>query len=252
MSDSTPTGDARDHSGRKQGGPIAMIAWTVVALAALAGGFWFAGKLTDTIGGVATGVTDAVQGLAAAFRPQINIHTTVRTAVGELSPSLSLKVAERELEVTVEDVRETTWIGVPVGATVTKLRSQGNRVQYIVPLAGVTPEQMEFVGSAAGGALLVHLPSPRVDEQMVFVQVDPQFVQVEVDDQWLNNINPFIEDGADRARASVRSAAVQQASHAAFLREVEAECTPRVEQLFQGVLASSLRDGVQVKIVWDR
>jgi len=214
---------------------------SVVALAVLGLAWIFAG----TVGSVVQSTADAAGRLAEAFKPQVNIQTTVRAAVG-------LKVAERELEVTVEDLEETKWLGVPLGSTATQLRSSGNLVQYIVPLEGVTPERMEFIGSDGRGALLVHLPSPRVDERMVYVQVDPRHVEVEIDDRWLNNVNPFVGDGAERARAAVRAAAVELASQPAFLKEIEAECAPRIELLLRSLLGPALADGVEVRVVWDR
>lgn len=222
---------------------IVLVAMTVLGLTWI-----FAGA----VGSVAQSAADAAGRLAGAFKPQVNIQTTVRAAVGNIDPQLRLKVAERELEVTVEDLQETRWLGVPLGSTVTQLRSSGNLVQYIVPLEGVTPERMEFIGSDGRGALLVHLPSPRVDERMVYVQVDPRHVEVEVDDRWLNNVNPFIGDGAERARAAVRAAAVELASQPAYVKEIEAECTPRIELLLQSLLRPALADGVEVRVVWDR
>jgi uncharacterized heparinase superfamily protein len=75
---------------------------------------------------------------------------------------------------------------------------------------------------------------------------------VEVDDRWLNNVNPFVGDGSERARAAVRAAAVQLASQPIFLKEIEAECGPRIEVLLQSLLAPVLADGVEVRVVWDR
>jgi hypothetical protein len=219
-----------------------------LTIGALAMTWIFAGA----VGSVAQSAADATGRLAEAFKPQVNIQTTVRAAVGNLDPQLRLKVAERELEVTVEDLQETRWLGVPLGSTVTQLRSSGNLVQYVVPLDGLTPERMEFIGSDGRGALLVHLPAPRVDERMVYVQVDPRHVEVEVDDQWLNNVNPFVGDGSERARAAVRAAAVELASQPVYLREIEAECGPRIEVLLQSLLAPVLADGVEVRVVWDR
>jgi hypothetical protein len=220
----------------------------VLTIGALAMTWIFAGA----IGSATQSAVDAAGRLADAFKPQVNIQTTVRAAVGNLDPQLRLKVAERELEVTVEDLQETRWLGVPLGSTVTQLRSSGNLVQYVVPLDGLTPERMEFIGSGGQGALLVHLPAPRVDERMVYVQVDPRHVEVEVDDRWLNNVNPFVGDGSERARAAVRAAAVQLASQPIFLKEIEAECGPRIEVLLQSLLAPVLADGVEVRVVWDR
>lgn len=211
--------------------------------------FWLTAR---SVSGAVGRVADAAGSLAQAFRPQVNIQTTVRAAVGDLDPQLRLKVAERELEVTVEDLQETRWLGLPVGSTVTSFRSTGNLVQYIVPLEDITPDRLEFVGSGGRGALLVHLPAPTVDERLVYVQVDPARVEVEVDDRWLNNVNPFVGDGAERARSAVRAAAVRLASQPAFVREVEADCAPRIERLLQALLRPALNDGVEVRVVWDR
>ncbi|MBM4115871.1 MAG: hypothetical protein FJ252_08370, partial [Phycisphaerae bacterium] len=70
---------------------ISLVAMTVLGLTWI-----FAGA----VGSVAQSAADAAGRLAGAFKPQVNISTTVRAAVGNLDPQLRLKVAERELEVT--------------------------------------------------------------------------------------------------------------------------------------------------------
>jgi hypothetical protein len=142
----------------------------VLTIGALAMTWIFAGA----IGSATQSAVDAAGRLADAFKPQVNIQTTVRAAVGNLDPQLRLKVAERELEVTVEDLQETRWLGVPLGSTVTQLRSSGNLVQYVVPLDGLTPERMEFIGSDGRGALLVHLCAERMQYRTI---VDCHHVQ---------------------------------------------------------------------------
>lgn len=216
---------------------------------AIAFGSWLA---IDAFRDSVTTVTELPARMLEAFKPNVNVQTTVRAAVGDLDPQLRLKVAERELEVTVDDLSETSIMGIPVGSTATRFRSTGNLVQYVVPLEAVSAEHMEFVGKDGKGALLVHLPRPRVDDRLVYVQADPAFVAVEVDDRWLNNINPFVGDGSERARAAVRAAAVELASGSAYVAEVETECAPRIERLLQSLLQPVLRDGVQVRVVWDR
>jgi hypothetical protein len=50
----------------------------------------------------------------------------------------------------------------------------------------------------------------------------------------------------------VRAAAVELASQPAYVKEIEAECTPRIELLLQSLLRPALADGVEVRVVWDR
>ena len=127
----------------------------------------------------------------------------------------------------------------------------GNRVQYIVPLSNISPEQdWTFVGSDSGGALLVTLPAPTVDLAMVSIQTDPAKIQLEVDDQWLNNVFFWQSDSQDEARHMIRDEVAKQAGARAFILEVEQDAAPRIEALLQSTLQASLRPNVQVKVIW--
>ncbi len=193
----------------------------------------------------------SVQGILAAFKPGVSIQDTITLALGELDPKLELKVGERAVDVEVERSAETRWFGVEIGKTVTRVRILDNRVQYIVPLADLAFDRdWEFVGTDAGGALLVHLPSPLVDPAMISVQTDPTKIAVEVDDQWLNNVFFWQPDGQDDARHLIRDAAAKQAGARAFILEVETDAAPRIEALLQSALQASLRNGVKVKVLW--
>ncbi len=201
---------------------------------------------------VAKSCMDEMGGIAGAFLPQVTVRDAIVYAVRGLDPKFELKVGEREVDAIVERTRETTWVGIPVGTTVTRVKVMGNRVQYIVPLEAVSKEESwEFVGTEQGGALLVHLPAPVVDSNMVSVQTDPKRIEAEVDDQWLANVFVWQGDGVDEAKHAIREKVVEQASASAFVREVQSEAAPKIEALLQAALQNSLRSGVQVKVVWE-
>ncbi len=198
-------------------------------------------------------VSAAAGGLGQAFQPKVTVNEAISFAVGALDRKFELKVGEREIDTIVERTRETTWIGLNVGTTVTKVKVLGNLAQYIVPLRELTEERAwEFVGNEHGGVLLVHVPSPVVDTKMVSVQTDPTKIEAEVDDQWLSNVFFWQGDGVDEAKHAIRGKVIEQASGNAYLREVEAEAAPRIEALLQSALQSALQPGVQVKVVWER
>ena len=200
---------------------------------------------------IVKGVVETAKGLGQAFQPKITVNKTLALAIGALDSKFEFKVGERAIDVVVEKTSETEWMGVPVGKTVTRLRVLGNRVQYIVPLSNISPEQdWTFVGSDSGGALLVTLPAPTVDLAMVSIQTDPAKIQLEVDDQWLNNVFFWQSDSQDEARHMIRDEVAKQAGARAFILEVEQDAAPRIEALLQSTLQASLRPNVQVKVIW--
>ena len=200
---------------------------------------------------IVKGVVETAKGLGQAFQPKITVNKTLALAIGALDSKFEFKVGERAIDVVVEKTSETEWMGVPVGKTVTRLRVLGNRVQYIVPLSNISPEQdWTFVGSDSGGALLVTLPAPTVDLAMVSIQTDPAKIQLEVDDQWLNNVFFWQSDSQDEARHRIRDEVAKQAGARAFILEVEQDAAPRIEALLQSTLQASLRPNVQVKVIW--
>ena len=101
-----------------------------------------------------------------------------------------------------------------------------------------------------GGALVVALPRPVLDEEMVALQSDPARIEVEVDDQWLHNLAWWMDDGREEAVQSMRRHVVELGSMPSALHEAEDDATARVEGLLQRVLDASLRPNVRVKVVW--
>ena len=221
-------------------------------------GFAFAGAIVfvalsavSIVKSCAAVPSEIAKGLGQAFQPKITVNKTLALAIGALDSKFELKVGERAIDVVVEKSSETEWMGVPVGKTVTRLRVLGNRVQYIVPLSNISPEQdWTFVGSDSGGALLVTLPAPTVDLAMLSIQTDPAKIQLEVDDQWLNNVFFWQSDSQDEARHMIRDEVAKQAGARAFILEVEQDAAPRIEALLQSTLQASLRPNVQVKVIW--
>ena len=246
MSESAPQSELPTHNS-SFGWPIAA---TIVAVALIVGAVFVVKSCIDVPMRIIEG---GMNGIGLAFQPQISIQQTISLAVRGLDPKLELKVGEREVDAIVERTSKTEWIGVEVGTTVTRLEVRGNRVQYIVPLAGIaSQDKWEFVGNEHGGVLMVHLPSPSVDAQMVFVQTNPAMIKSEVDDQWLANVFVWQGDGIDETKDMIREEAVKGASANAYLREAEVEAAPKIEALLQSALQSSLRPNVKVKVVWQR
>lgn len=217
----------------------------ILAIVAVAGvGGYAVKRFFDTTAG-------AINQLGSAFKPSVNVSVVVTGVAKELSPTLQLKVGERLIDAESRYTQDSEWLGIPFGKTVTTLRFDDNRVQYVTDLRNLNVASFQFIGTEeGGGALLVSLPRPVLDANMVSIQTDPAKVFVEVDDQWLNNTFVWMGDGRTEATHLIKTRVEEIGKASPLLREVELEAEPRINALLQQVLNSSLRSNVQVKVMW--
>lgn len=179
--------------------------------------------------------------------PTTSVIQRITTRLGEFTVSPRFVVGTRLLDAETEDTVTTSWFGVKIGQTVTRVRALENRVQYIVDLQDLDPARC-VVGNG-GRELVFRFPSPIVDADMVDVQSDPSKYAFFVDNDWIHH---FIvgDDRIDEGRRAMRNAVVHAASQPSARSEARAAAIPVLESLIRGLLPAG--SGVdEVVVVFD-
>jgi len=189
------------------------------------------------------------------------IEIQFETALGRLREAPALKVATREISVRVEVDRPNVarfrvWpeaIGggwpVEIGRTRATVVAPSNRVQYIVPLDRQAPVATVWSDDGLRRTVVLTLPAPRVDDELVEVESDPRAVRVEIDRDWADHL---LDDGSarDLALARVREAVLEEASSDTALFEVREKARATVEGMIRALLPPAW-SAHEIRIRWD-
>ena len=145
-----------------------------------------------------------------SLAPSYTTTTVVQTSVSRLRQEAKLVVLSAD--VTVEVTRTSSKIlfdRLDFGDTVTTVRTKGNRAQYFVDLNNIKDTDFHVRGD--GKSIIVSLPEPRVDEDIVEVQSDPTQIEVQTKVGWLRSDKRSGELTRTEARQALRDAVVSEA-----------------------------------------
>jgi hypothetical protein len=152
----------------------------------------------------------------------VSFKTTVANAI---LATVERARAESKLVVYTFDVRaevlkendkvvsaQVPWVGnidLPLGTTRVALRSSGNRVQCVIPLAEMATNWFSF--AASGEVLTLKVPKPMIDDRMVEVQTDPRFVELKTDVGWARLDSRSGAHLREEARTALRAEVLREA-----------------------------------------
>ena len=146
-------------------------------------------------------------------------------------------------EVTVANQKEI-WI-INMGKTTVRIRARENRVQYYVPLGGLSEKDFEF--DSQRRQLTVSLPRPRLDKRLVKVQTDPKKMEVCKDIGWGRFEVQSGRFQEDQARSMLEEAVIEEASKDVHLLAAQETGRAELERLIQKI-SNAIGDPVAVKI----
>jgi hypothetical protein len=203
-----------------------------------------AGKLANTPGKLLDQAADALRG---AFGPQVQVTTVLHSSVAGLHtrPKLVVLTAEIAAEITKTSETKTFWGYVNFGTTQVRLRAAGNRVQYVIPLGAVTARDFRY--DPARQVLIVTVPAPRLDEEMIAVQTDPKQIEVTTQNGWAKLDRYSGAPLREEARRELRAAVLAEGAHELLRDKARSSAGPTVKGLL-APLAESLREGVRLEV----
>ena len=191
-------------------------------------------------------VGQVVDAFGKVFLPTVDRKETLNGAVSVLTQQAKLVVTEANIVADVSKSESTSWWGVYFGTTNAHARARC-KVQYVVPLDGFSPSQIEAVETSTGQKLLrVWLPQPVVDQE--FVDIDHSTIEVESSSGWARfNKNEV----AAKARNLLRSDCLRVANDGAHIRAAEASADAVARKLLEP-LVNKLQQGVKLEVNFRR
>ncbi|MEW6305578.1 MAG: DUF4230 domain-containing protein [Verrucomicrobiota bacterium] len=240
---SPPPGEAPKAS-RPSYWPIAAAVVLVVCILALT---FIISRLIDvgetavsTPGKVATQIKES-------FRPKVTINTVISSMIDRLrnEPKLVVLTAQINVEVTKESEKNVLWGYVDMGTSRVKLRALGNKVQYYVPLEGLGAENFEY--DDARRRLIVTVPAPVFDEDVVDVQSDPSRIEVETQVGWGRLDKYSGEFLRDQARRDLRPAVVREGKNELLRDKARSNAKTSLEELL-APLTGAMQENVEVEV----
>jgi hypothetical protein len=252
MSDPLTIPDARSKSSQLPSGVFWAVALVVVA------GMICATYLISRIVNVADKVADApsqfalaperlVEGIGRAFRSNVNVTTTLDTAIASVRNQANLVVLTSSINVTVtrSSEKSTLYGMINMGTTTVSVRAQDNRIQYIVPLDSFSPSDLRY--DSTSKTLTVMIPPPRLDEQLVEVQSDPGKISVQTEVGWARMDAYSGKFSRDQAFHDLRPAVIQQGRHPLLADKARVNAQEAMLRLLSP-LTASLREDVRVEV----
>jgi hypothetical protein len=120
-----------------------------------------------------------VQGLADLLKPNFSEKTVVLNTVGSLKKESKLVVLTANVTADVHKENTKEWLGVNWGTTTVDLKAPG-KVQFYVPLGDFGPQNIQV----SGRTVIVTVPTPLPDHDLVEVESDPAKIEVKTDAGW--------------------------------------------------------------------
>ncbi len=177
--------------------------------------------------------------LVALSKPKVEISTVIESALGEIRSQGKLVVLTRTFPVRAERSTVTKlWDYIPLDDSAVEIKVSNNAVQYHIPLHGVSARN--FTHDEAANTLVVTLPEPRVDQEMIAISSNPDDWQVKKDIAWLH-IQHARPDWSGKtleteARAQLRGLLIQQAEEPLVMKEAR--------EMGYGIVAGLLKAAV--------
>lgn len=199
-------------------------------------------------------VADRLEGMAGKVWDRIHAGlkpmTTVRGSVSgqfarlDATPKLVVLTETLDIEVVRGSEKALLWGYLNLGTTEVRIKAPGNKVQFYVPLAGLAAE--DFCYDAARRKLVVCVPAPVLDADIVEVQSDPGRIDVETKVGWAR-LSAFSGKALERRAREALRQEVLKAADTPAVRDLARAKAEAALQAFFGDLTSALADGVTLE-----
>jgi hypothetical protein len=193
-------------------------------------------------------VSERTRGIVDAFRPSIDSRVVLSGTLNELQAEGKLVVLTADVTADSESStsRRILLDLIDAGTTSARVRAPA-RVQYVISLDEITREDFSYDPEI--GRLLLVLPSPRLDTAIVEVSTDPDEVEVYREVGWLR-LDAFSgRYNEDRARRSLREAAIEAGRSGPWMSEAQESARREVHRLL-APLVEALREDIEFSIVF--
>jgi molybdopterin converting factor small subunit len=186
--------------------------------------------------------------LGDLLRPNVTAKTVVFNAVSEMKKHTKLVVLTAEVTAEIHKENTKTWLGVNWGTTTVDLKAPG-KVQYFVPLEGFGPQNIAV--AANGRSVVVRVPGPVLDREIVEVESDPAKLEVRTEAGWARLASWSGQALEDSAKAELRRNVLEAGDAPVVHAEAERVAREAVLEILKP-LAEALKEGVEVKVEFEK
>jgi hypothetical protein len=228
------------------------MAFAVVGLALIIAGTVIVMKIIRVGEKVGEGAVNAPGKLAAtiadAFKPKVTYNTVIHSTLQNLQhdPKLVVMTASVNVEITKES-EKTLWGMVYMGKSKVRIKAYGNKVQYIVPMQGLS--ETNFFYDDFHKRVIVTVPPPQLDNNMVSVQSDPAMMEIETDVGWGRADKMSGDFLRDAARRDLRPAVVREGKSELLMEKARADARKAIQKMLQP-MAESLNEHVEIWVLF--
>jgi hypothetical protein len=181
------------------------------------------GKVIDT----------GVEAIGNVLRPNVKIEQVISNTIGELKKESKLVVFSTEIMVYEkrESTKKILWDMLNLGTTVVELRVPGNKVQYIIPTDLISKDTIWW--DEERGEVVIDIPTPVLDEEIVEIQSDPSRIEVRTEIGW-GRLKSFSGDFLElQIRQNLRSLVIKEGKRELLLEQAHKNAEEVIRDLFQ-------------------
>lgn len=189
-----------------------------------------------------------VSTIADAFKPKVSYSTVINSTLQSLKhdPKLVVMTASVNVEITKESDK-TLWGMVDMGKSKARIKAYGNKVQYVVPMDSLSVTN--FFYDDIHKRIVVTVPPPRFDEEIVEVQSNPAMMEIETEVGW-GRLDKFSgELLRDAARRDLRPAVVREGKNELLMEKARSNARKTVQKMLQP-MAESLNQQVEIWVLF--
>lgn len=167
------------------------------------------------------------------LKPNIKYETIVQATIGEIKKESKFVVQSTEINLTIEKSTTKTifWDKLNLGTTVVEMQISGNKVQYILPIDSIATSNFKW--DEKTGVVVISVPKPILDEDIVEVQSNPEKIKIKKDIGWArleSNSGKFLED---EIRKSLRSRVIEEGKKQLLLEEAHRNAKEAILEIFK-------------------
>ncbi len=167
-------------------------------------------------------------------RPAPTATTVLTRVVGELRAQSRLVVLQADVEAELRKSSEKRWRWIDLGTTTVWLAAPG-RVQYVIDLSDIGTDALEY--EPERNTLLVRLPRPYLDRDMVYVEPDPAKIAVMKQIGWARLDRCSGRQVESQVRRELRSAILAAGEHEWIRERAEKAAHEAVAKLLRPIAA---------------
>lgn len=118
------------------------------------------------------------------IRPErkVTIDSIIYSTIGELKKESKIVVMTGEVNLSVKRSHTKFFSRLNLGTTAVEVLVPKNKVQYVIPTDAISEESFRWNDET--GEVLIEIPTPVIDEEIVEIQSDPSLIKVRKEIGW--------------------------------------------------------------------